>query len=369
MTTLTEASTSRGSESASDGAFRLGYFPELNGLRGVSILAVMAFHADESFLKAGFIGVDLFFVLSGFLITALLLQEFDRSQTISLKKFYLRRVLRLAPALLLFLAAYCAGSIILKGFPGAYYHLEEALIALFYSTNWSRALEIHPPFYLGHTWSLSIEEQFYVVWPPLLLLLLGKTRSRRVVAMIAGGIALSAWGLRIGLGLAGSTPMRLYNGSDTRADAVMVGCLLGILVSSNLVPRRIEGRSAQLLSLAGVLSIGALAWISATASWDSPAMLYGLYFAIELMTAVIILDCFTNPRSVMKRLLSLPAVVWIGGISYGLYLWHYPIYMLLRDTGAKRWQVLAAGTAISFAVATLSYYLLERRFLQLKKRL
>jgi peptidoglycan/LPS O-acetylase OafA/YrhL len=151
--------------------FSLSYTPALDGIRGVSILAVMIYHAGASFLPGGFIGVDVFFVLSGFLITALLLKEYDRGRQIQLKKLYIRRVLRLAPALAVLLFVFTVSSWLLLEPKQAGSHLWDAFITLCYASNWTQALDIHPPDLLGHTWSLSIEEQFYILWPMTLCLL------------------------------------------------------------------------------------------------------------------------------------------------------------------------------------------------------
>ena len=135
----------------------LGYNPGLDGLRGTAILSVMAYHAQTPFFRGGFIGVDIFFVLSGFLISSLLVSEFDRCNAVSLKNFYMRRLLRLAPALIGLLVIFCVASSLFLSAQKANSNYIDSLIALAYLSNWARALSIHPPDFLGHTWSLSIE--------------------------------------------------------------------------------------------------------------------------------------------------------------------------------------------------------------------
>lgn len=192
---------------------------------------------------------------------------------------------------------------------------------------------------------------------------------RWAVALLASSIALSAWGQQTHLTMIGSTVVRAHDGLDARADAVMVGCVLGIIVSSNLVRQQVQGWMSHVLCVAGLLSMSILARIATVAYWSAPVTYYWLLFVSEVLTAIIILDCFINPNRVVKRILSLKALVWIGSISYGLYLWHYPVYALLRDTGYTRNRVIILGTLITFAAATLSYYLLEQPFLGLKKKL
>jgi peptidoglycan/LPS O-acetylase OafA/YrhL len=354
--------------------FRLGRRPELNGLRGFAILAVMLYHADETFLKAGFIGVDFFFVVSGFLITALLVEEFDKTNRISLKQFYMRRVLRLAPALLAMLLVYSVACVFLFGFPKTYQYWEDALIVLFYSTNWARAFFIHGPYHLGHGWSLSVEEQFYALWPLLLYFLLRKVGVRWVVAASCAALALAALGWRNWLMQAASTrpqiytDMRIYNGLDTRADALMVGCFLGILLTCGFIKPQFHGWAARFMMGSGVIALALMAALTDGPTWNAPIMFHWLYFGIEVLTAVVILDCIVDPGSLVKRLLSFPPLVWIGSISYGLYLWHYPIYVMLKDKQFGPWQVLGLGMSITFVIATISFYALEQPFLNMKKR-
>ncbi|HWP83957.1 MAG TPA: acyltransferase [Terriglobia bacterium] len=348
--------------------FRLGYAPHLDGLRGLAILLVMVYHANHSLFSGGFIGVDIFFVLSGFLITSLLVQEYDGAGTIRLKAFYLRRVLRLFPALLAMLIAFSTFSIAVWGFEGARSRLVDSLIALFYMANWARAFWIHPPYELGHTWSLSIEEQFYALWPPLLLLLLRKAPTRLAIALIALGLAIASWMVRFQMTLVSERPMRMFNGLDTRADAVMMGCLLGVIVASGLVPRRAGGKLSRVLYFGGIASLSALLGIALVAQWHAEIMFQWLYFGVAVMAAVLILDCVTNPASIVKVILSFKPLVWIGVISYGLYLWHYPIYTLMYEAGYEWQQVMTVGTLTAFAIAIASFFLLERPFLKLKRR-
>lgn len=170
-------------------------------------------------LQGGYLGVDVFFVLRGFLITTLIVEEFDRAGSVSLKNFYIRRILRLAPALIALLTVYCIVSLVTLSENLARKNYLEALITAAYLSNWARAFSIHPPDFLGHTWSLSIEEQFYMLWPILLLGLLRWIRRRSHVVLIAVALALVAGIERVLLAMAGATSERLYNGLDTRADA------------------------------------------------------------------------------------------------------------------------------------------------------
>ena len=210
------------------------YLPQLDGLRGLAIIAVMLFHAGISTFGGGFIGVDLFFVLSGFLITALLVHEHQMHGSVSLRNFYMRRVLRLLPALLILVLVFCVLSFLSLDSADARSNYVGALIVLFYLSNWARALSLHPPYPLDHTWSLSIEEQFYVLWPVILILMLTTLKKPKHVLALTVSFALASWLLRVYLMMSGSSVERIYYGSDTRADSLMVGCALGVFYDSRL---------------------------------------------------------------------------------------------------------------------------------------
>lgn len=346
--------------------FKLNYSPPLDGLRGIAILSVMLFHADAPFLKGGFLGVDLFFVLSGFLITSLLVAEFDAHGTITLKDFYIRRILRLIPALMLLLLVFCLLSFLLLTSEKANRNYVDALISLAYVSNWARAFSMHPPDYLGHTWSLSIEEQFYILWPIVLLFLLRVSTRRFYIVLIAIATASISWLLRVSLLESGATLERLYNGLDTRADALMAGCAVGTALMSGLLTRK-KNRKNLLLNLTALVSFGVLCVFLILGDWQSPFLYQFGFSIIELLTVILIIDVLTNPESIMRKFLEIKGLVWVGSISYGLYLWHYPIFRLLFDFNYSWSTVFIIGFPATFAVAAASYYLMEKPILKLKK--
>jgi peptidoglycan/LPS O-acetylase OafA/YrhL len=349
--------------------FSLHYSPELDGLRGVAVLAVMIYHTDAPYLlPGGFIGVDMFFVLSGFLITSLLIQEFDESGSIRLRHFYMRRVLRLGPAVLGLLLTLCLVSFLALDTDKANSNYIDALIALVYFSNWARALSIHPPDYIAHTWSLSIEEQFYILWPCTLFYMLKFSKDRRVIFATTGAIAVASWTLRNYQFASGTSIERIYNGLDTRADALMVGCALGIVLSSRWADSINAHPLRKNLFFAAMLSCLCFVLVSLTADWRSPTMVYYGYFAVELATAILIWHLLTSSRGGLRNFFSTKWLVWVGSISYGLYLWHYPIYRVLRDLGFQTPAVVLVGPLLTFMAAALSFYLLEKPILQLKKR-
>lgn len=347
------------------GRSKLGYVPELDGLRGVAILAVMGFHSSVPFFTGGHIGVDIFFVLSGFLITTLLIQEFDESGSINLRHFYMRRVLRLGPALIAFLMVFCLASFALLSEAKAHRNYVEAVISLAYIQNFAMGYSIYEPTYLGHTWSLSTEEQFYMVWPIILFMLLRVLKNRYYVSVISPAIALLSLLSSIYLSMDAVQVERLYYGFDTRAGALMIGSTLGI--ASGLVTENAKIIFQKLLTVIAPLSVACLLPFLPFGDSRDPWMYYFGFFVVELLTAALVLDILLNPRSIIRRLLAMRWLVWIGSISYGLYLWHPVIYSTIAGLGFYNLSI-TVGTPLSVLVAALSYYVLETPILKLKKR-
>lgn len=349
------------------GGFHLGYRKSLDGLRGAAILAVIFYHYEILGGYTGFIGVDLFFALSGFLITCLLIEEWDASKTISLKRFYFRRALRLLPALVLLLAAFVIFSFLTGSGNTALRNVNEALLALFYMTNWARAFRFGHTYVLGHTWSLSIEEQFYLLWPMLLIFLLRRVPRRdSLMCYVVLGAVLS-WLERFILS-AGTvaTPARLDNGLDTRADSLLLGCAAGVCISSGFFPKTL--RDAIFLKCAALVSVLILVLLC---EFSQPFSDYGYYlfwFLISLCSATIVMELVASPRGILQWIMELPPLVFIGRISYGLYLWHNVIWLLLATLPWPWWKHFAVSVAATAGIALASYYLIEKPCLRLKKR-
>jgi len=327
-----------------------------------------AISGGSRYFKGGVIGVDIFFVLSGFLITYLLVCEYDgNKQQISLWKFYVRRVLRLGPALIVMSLVVVGAGWIFFDLQRATSNTIDALIALFYAANWARAFDIHAPILFGHAWSLSIEEQFYLLWPLMLIALLRHIRSRmHIVYLICAGAVLS-WLLRVWMLLDGATVSRLYNGLDTRADSLLTGCALGMLLASNLIREDMKSAIASKLRLLAPWSVAAFLGVLVYAHWRSAHMYYWLLVVVEVLAALMILHIFVAEKSIVKSFFSLRPLVWIGTISYGLYLWHFPIYRLLHEYGLTHWGMVA-GTIATFIVAAASYYGMEKPIQGFKNR-
>jgi len=347
---------------ASPARANLEYIPAMDGLRGISVLSVIAFHAGVPFLKGGFIGVEVFFVISGFLITNLMLREYANSGEVSLKRFYMRRVLRLFPALVLFLSVFLVLCAVLFGAQHFKFHLIDALTTLFYSQNWARAYALKEAGLLAHTWSLSIEEQFYVVWPLLLLALLRCVRRSWLLPAVLS-LTFCAY-LRVALDAGEVSWVKLYHATDTRSNGLLIGCCLGLLVRRNFRVSSAARTPLMCFSLIAALLLGLLSVVS---RHSNPAMYQYGFLLVALSSAVILLDLVGSSDTWMAKLLGFSGIVWIGKISYGLYIWHYPIMVLL----SWRWSwpmVFVLGTSATFLMASLSYYFVERPFLRMKSR-
>src|SRR5205823_6453336 len=215
--------------------FRLGYRPYLDGLRGIFVLLVLMLHADVPFTRGGYIGVDGFFVLSGFLITALLVQEWGRTEKIDLIAFYRRRILRLFPALLALLIACALFTLFYTTGAAAEDNWRGILSALVYVGNWTRIGYLgnwhHGLGMLDHTWSLAVEEQFYLTWPLLLAFMLSRRFAVRRIFAIAVSLLFASALLKVVLMYSEGPITRIGIGTDTRADALLAGCVVALLLS------------------------------------------------------------------------------------------------------------------------------------------
>lgn len=352
--------------------FHLGHRPGLDGIRGVAILLVLLDHGGILGDGFGFIGVNTFFVLSGFLITCLLVAEYDQLNDISFRKFYFRRALRLLPALVAMLLLFVLFSFIFDPHKRAVRELYEALIALFYFSNWSGIYHLGRHISLAHTWSLSIEEQFYIIWPAVLLFMLSRTKRSSLLCWIILGVFLSVLA-RIGLfvgditNLSGNilpvNPDRLGMGTDTRADSLLLGCFAGVLVSSKLLPRQTWFgkllQAAALVSGPVLLALGTC-WIM------SPFMVYFGWFLASVLAMTLILHLMSATPGLLHWLLENRLLVFTGQISYGLYVWHFPILKAM-DQHHVPWRHMSYLIVVVLA-ALLSYYAIEKPCLRLKKK-
>jgi len=342
-------------------SFRLGQVPALDGLRAVLILAVLIHHwsliADSPLLPWGSLGVDIFFVVSGFLITSLLVEEYSATSTTSLKRFYVRRALRLLPAL--FLAVLVVGAVALIIGPTLLGLTPLRFASLFYFTNWVRAYEPWPLWVFSHFWSLAIEEQFYVAWPLALVALLRSRLRPRSIIYIVIGFALFSASLRSLMYASGVPINRIFHGSDTRADGLLFGCALSLVL--HWIPEALHNeRAIRKAGQAGVILLVAMMQIG------TEEFIYYAGFTLAALSAAAIIVRVVQLQP--PRFLTHPAALWIGRRSYGLYIWHWPAFYMTRLALGKGWLTVTIGMILSFVVAGLSYRLIELPFLRRKAR-
>jgi len=358
--------------------------PGLDGLRAIAVIAVVLYHGQDlsgvaSFLKpqGGFLGVEMFFVISGFLITALLVNEHEANNSIDFKEFWIRRARRLLPALYVFLA----GTMALAGLfaTDAFDKIRTEIFgALFYVSNWlliandeSYFEAAGRPSLLRHLWSLAIEEQFYLVWPLIVAAALRVGGRRLLLALTVGGIAASTtlmWRLFDGVEQYGDVTS-VYFRTDARAGALLVGAALA------LVWHRPAGRPAWsptgfsrwLVDVAGVISLALVVamnyWFTdRVIEWGSYIRLYhGGFLALSTCT-VIAIAAVAMPGGNLAWVLGNPVMRWIGTRSYGIYLWHWPVYQLTRprvDVDIDGYPLLLIRLVITMGLVELSYRLIE----------
>lgn len=337
------ASGNRGSQSRRRGqepqvpskATQPGRIPALDGLRAMAVGLVLFGHFFVRFDQAGSVGVSVFFGLSGFLITGLLVDEIAKTGQLNLRLFYRHRAVRLFPALALMLVFVCVV------FRPPWLDIAGVV---FYFANWLRAFGDGLGV-LGPTWSLSVEEQFYFVWPLLVLAVRGRACLVALLAFL--GIAASFF---IRIALAGEV-VRIYDGTDTRMDALLFGALGALLVRQHWFARRVPSTGVRVCGLVGAsfvaaCSIGIVVINSAVA-----------YSALAFSCSALVLGVCQS--GVVSRVLSMRPFVWVGTISYGIYLWHYPwIGLFVTDVGPKGRALIV--TVLTVGSASASYYLVER---------
>jgi len=327
---------------------RLRHVPVLDAIRGIAILLVLAVHADHR-LPGGILGVDLFFVLSGFLITSLLLTEWDRDGAVSLRSFYRRRAFRLLPALVVMLAVVTVvAALTVDDFDGQFVWV---LYSLGYVINVAALGNGIGAENLQHMWSLSQEEQFYLVWPLALLALLKTGARPRRLALGLGTVALALLVYRGALGALGVSAGYLLYAPETRSVGLVLGCLAGVAFSYGLV-RRIP----LVLATAMLVPTGFAVAVLGLYSRSDAIVLLPLFC---VAASVVLLACVLHPEWWFARLIDRAWLRGLGRISYGLYLWHIPIYV------AVGW---VAGLPLAILVAVLSYRFVERPFLRRRYR-
>jgi peptidoglycan/LPS O-acetylase OafA/YrhL len=327
----------------------LPYNPALDGLRAIAIFMVIVSHAHTPGVEGAFFGVDLFFVLSGYLITSLLLIEIGQTGKVDLWRFYRRRLFRLMPALLAFLAVYCLVAPLI--WPDSEDWYQDAIVSALYLADYGIAF-FDTPNSLLHMWSLSVEEHYYLLWPLALLALVAVTpRGKRWLPIAA--LFLLAWGWRVFWVWQGQQFYEIFFRFDTRATGLLAGSLLAALLYDGPAwLQRVRKHAHWGLWLIALTPL----WIGL--KWDDMGIMTWATTLVELTTVAILLAVLPA-RGWAYTVLSNPVLVKFGQLSYAIYLWHYPIVRVLRAHMDWPWVVLLGG-ALSALLAQISWMTVER---------
>ncbi len=348
-----------------------GYIPGLDGIRAIAVLAVLLYHADVPWMPGGFLGVDMFFVLSGFLITSIVLTEIEKTGGINFKRFYIHRARRLLPALFAVLAFSALLAAIFA--PDAAAALRRDIpAALVYATNWVYVIADQsyfdmtgrPPL-LQHLWSLAVEEQFYLIWPAVAAFAFrrgGRGRVREWAIIAALGSTL----LMVVLSLLGGYPepndgSRVYFGTDSHAMGLLIGAALATVWVPAKLSTRLTAGARILIDVAGFAALSVTILIMMTSHSNASWLYWGGFLVFAVVVAMVI-AATSHPASLLGRALATQPLKYIGQRSYGLYLWHWPVFMVLRpdlDVPIDGFANFVLRMGVTFGLAELSYRYLE----------
>lgn len=343
------------------------YIYGLDGLRALSVIAVIFYHLNYPFAAGGYLGVTLFFVLSGYLITDLLCQEYAATKTINLKQFWLRRFRRLLPALytvLLVIGVWI--TLFQRSFLIGL--REDVFAALAYVSNWwyiaqdqSYFTKFEAPSVLQHLWSLAVEEQFYIVWPFVIWLGLKVFKQPIRLLMPMAIIMFASLVAMAVLYVPGEDPSRLYFGTDTRLFSIVLGGMLAVVWPSRVFAERVvQKRVRDVLDIVGAVALG-IVLLGFVFFKENSDFLYRGGMGLVSFLMLVVIGVVVIPNSRLAKLLSLRPLRWIGARSYGIYLWHFPIIILLGGglDAPLPWYKVVLVFVLTFICTVLSWHFIE----------
>ncbi|MBC8781660.1 acyltransferase family protein [Staphylococcus capitis] len=351
-----------------DKAYKPHYLPGLDGLRAIAVIGIIIYHLNTKWLSGGFLGVDTFFVISGYLITSLLISEYYRNNSIDLVNFWIRRIKRLIPAVLFLIAVVLIFTLFFK--PDLIISIKhDAIAACFYVSNWwyifqdvdyFNQFSVAP---LKHLWSLAIEEQFYLFYPIILLGLL-KFFKKKTITLILIVVSLLSLLAMIVIHMWTGNNSRVYFGTDTRLQTLLLGCILAFVWPPFSFKKDISKKAKSGISLVGLVGIIVLIYLFITISDQDKWIYSGGFYAISFLTLFVIASV-VHPSSLIKKILSFSLFIYIGKRSYSLYLWHYPIIVFMNSyyvQGQIPWYVYICEIILMFIMAEVSYQFIETPF-------
>ena len=349
------------------------YLPSIDSLRALAVLAVIIYHVDVNYLPGGFLGVDLFFVLSGYLISSLIIKEFRKTGTVNLYNFYIRRARRLLPAVYFMITVGLVIMVLFNEVLLRKSHLD-AIFGYIYSSNWwyifhkldyFDSFGAQSPF--KHLWSLAIEEQFYMIFPLLFLLVNGKKKSKDGTYKLNKNFLYVVLGLILVSLIAHillfdiNNISRIYFGTDTRAFSLLIGVVGAILYPMEKLHAKVTPQQNIMYSVVSLVSIATLITVMIYTSEYNTWLYRGGFLLVAILGLIVIISS-GKQHTLMSRLLSFKPVVFIGKISYSLYLWHFPVLVLttpVSEIGNPNIIFVILRVILTFALATASYVFVE----------
>ena len=349
------------------------YLPSIDSLRALAVLAVIIYHVDVNYLPGGFLGVDLFFVLSGYLISSLIIKEFRKTGTVNLYNFYIRRARRLLPAVYFMITVGLVVMVLFNEVLLRKSHLD-AIFGYIYSSNWwyifhkldyFDSFGAQSPF--KHLWSLAIEEQFYMIFPLLFLLVNRKKKSKDGTYKLNKNFLYVVLGLILVSLIAHillfdiNNISRIYFGTDTRAFSLLVGVVGAILYPMERLHAKVTPQQNMIYSVVSLVSIATLITVMIYTSEYNTLLYRGGFLLVAILGLIVIISS-GKQHTLMSRLLSFKPVVFIGKISYSLYLWHFPVLVLttpVSEIGNPNIIFVILRVVLTFVLATASYMFVE----------